>query len=334
MVLDNQQMIQLIQEVREALLQESQGVGDVERVTTLDNVVSLPALWLYGSQEKVVEAPLELLSQPAVEAATVARDAAQLATDSAVGAQAAADTADSARIGLCEQQQLTEATRRQASEAATEATESAQQVADWMAQARQTDKQLQESLTAATDLIDEASDTLLSNQQTDALLWSRLGVVTSLQEQAELSQQQLEALQAVVSAAASQAQEQADNAGRQQAQVTAVIGLADGRIDRMDTALIEANQACEMMVSAIELCETATDLAEELNAHPQMQGDNGNWWRWNPQTDAYEDTGIIARGGGMYPMVRSRRNHVIWYDSTDGFKERIKRRRNHTIISL
>lgn len=84
----------------------------------------------------------------------------------------------------------------------------------------------------------------------------------------------------------------------------------------------------------VAACKEATDLAEELNAHPQMQGSNGNWWKWNTETNEYEDTGIIARGGGMYPMVRTRRNHVIWYDSTDGFKERIVRRRNHTIIKL
>lgn len=108
-----------------------------------------------------------------------------------------------------------------------------------------------------------------------------------------------------------------------------------------DTAATNANNKASLANTAAAnsdkqtlLCKSATDLAEELNAHPQMQGENGNWWKWNAETNEYEDTGIIARGGGMYPMVRSRRNHVIWYDSTDGFKERIVRRRNHTIIKL
>ena len=99
-------------------------------------------------------------------------------------------------------------------------------------------------------------------------------------------------------------------------------------------ATAKANTATVNSDKQTALCKSATDLAEELNAHPQMQGENGNWWKWNTETNEYEDTGIIARGGGMYPMVRSRRNHVIWYDSTDGFKERIVRRRNHTIIKL
>ena len=101
-----------------------------------------------------------------------------------------------------------------------------------------------------------------------------------------------------------------------------------------NTSANKANTAAANSDKQTLLCKSATDLAEELNAHPQMQGENGNWWKWNTETNEYEDTGIIARGGGMYPMVRSRRNHVIWYDSTDGFKERIVRRRNHTIIKL
>lgn len=95
-----------------------------------------------------------------------------------------------------------------------------------------------------------------------------------------------------------------------------------------------ANEATAASQKQTESCKEATDLATELNEHPQKQGENGNWWKWNTETNEYEDTGIIARGGGMYPMVRTRRNHVIWYDSTDGFKERIVRRRNHTVIKL
>lgn len=110
--------------------------------------------------------------------------------------------------------------------------------------------------------------------------------------------------------------------------------LADTAATNANNKAALANTAAASSDKQTAFCKSATDLAEELNAHPQMQGENGNWWKWNTETNEYEDTGIIARGGGMYPMVRSRRNHVIWYDSTDGFKERIVRRRNHTIIKL
>lgn len=95
-----------------------------------------------------------------------------------------------------------------------------------------------------------------------------------------------------------------------------------------------ANTAAQNSDKQTLLCKDATDLATEMNEHPLKYGDNGNWWKWNVETDQYEDTGIIAKGGGMYPMIRSRRNHVIWYDSTESFKDRITRRRNHTVIKF
>lgn len=99
-------------------------------------------------------------------------------------------------------------------------------------------------------------------------------------------------------------------------------------------ATAKANDATTASQKQTESCKSATDLADELNAHPQMQGENGNWWKWNTETDQYEDTGIIARGGAMYPRFRSRRNHVLMYDETDGFKNRVVRRRNHAIIKF
>ena len=55
---------------------------------------------------------------------------------------------------------------------------------------------------------------------------------------------------------------------------------------------------------AAEASKTQTALAKELNDHPLKQGDNGNWWKWNVNTHAYEDTGIVARGATMYPIFR------------------------------
>lgn len=99
-------------------------------------------------------------------------------------------------------------------------------------------------------------------------------------------------------------------------------------------ATTKANTSANNADKQTALCKRATDLATELNEHPLKYGHNGNWWKWNVETDEYEDTGIIAKGGGMYPMVRSRRNHVIWFDSAESFKDRIIRRRNHTVIKF
>lgn len=101
-VLDSTQFSQLVQEVREALLAGSQGVGEVEVVKSLDNIVSLPALRLIGQAETVVEAPIGLLSLPAVEAAADARKATEDAVVAAVNASAAADLSESERKDLAD----------------------------------------------------------------------------------------------------------------------------------------------------------------------------------------------------------------------------------------
>lgn len=101
-VLDSTQFIQLVQEVREALLAGSQGVGEVEVVKSLDNIVSLPALRLIGQAETVVEAPIELLSLPAIEAAADARKATEDAVIAAVNASAAADLSEAERKDLAD----------------------------------------------------------------------------------------------------------------------------------------------------------------------------------------------------------------------------------------
>lgn len=101
-VLDSTQFNQLVQEVREALLAGSQGVGEVEVVKSLENIVSLPSLRLVGRTETVVEAPIELLSAPAVEAAADAREATEDARVSAVNASAAADLAEAERKDLAD----------------------------------------------------------------------------------------------------------------------------------------------------------------------------------------------------------------------------------------
>lgn len=45
---------------------------------------------------------------------------------------------------------------------------------------------------------------------------------------------------------------------------------------------------------AAELANEAAQLAQEVASHPDMVGDNGNWWRWNTSDDEYQDTGIPA----------------------------------------
>lgn len=90
MALTEEEKKELVQNVVNQLKTDSQSVDELETVDTLEGVVSLPAM----RGEKVVGAPLKLLSKPAEEAAAVARKSAAVADASAAVADASAKKAD------------------------------------------------------------------------------------------------------------------------------------------------------------------------------------------------------------------------------------------------
>ena len=83
---------ELVQDVVNQIKTDSQSVDELEAVSTLDGVVSLPAM----RGETVVSAPLKLLSKPAEDAAAVAKASAAVADASAKKADTATATAKAA----------------------------------------------------------------------------------------------------------------------------------------------------------------------------------------------------------------------------------------------
>ena len=83
-------------EIKQAVLDEikseSSDITEIETVSSLDGLTGLPAM----QGEKLVTAPLSLLSKPATDAATVANAAAKTANTAAETANKAADKADKA----------------------------------------------------------------------------------------------------------------------------------------------------------------------------------------------------------------------------------------------
>ncbi len=92
MALTEEEKKELVQDVVNQIKTDSQSVDELEAVSTLDGVVSLPAM----RGETVVSAPLKLLSKPAEDAAAVAKASAAVADASAKKADTAASTAGSA----------------------------------------------------------------------------------------------------------------------------------------------------------------------------------------------------------------------------------------------
>ena len=131
MALTEEEKKELVQDVVNQIKTDSQSVDELEAVSTLDGVVSLPAM----RGETVVSAPLKLLSKPAEDAAAVAKASAAVADASAKKADTAASTA--------------KAVAQTANDAAGKATDAAQKTNAAVAKAESVEAEYKETALAA-----------------------------------------------------------------------------------------------------------------------------------------------------------------------------------------
>ena len=131
MALTEEEKKELVQEVVNQIKTDSQSVDELETVSTLDGVVSLPAM----RGETVVSAPLKLLSKPAEDAAAVAKASAAVADASAKKADTATATA--------------EAAAKTANDAASKATDAAQKTNAAVAKAESVESEYKNTALAA-----------------------------------------------------------------------------------------------------------------------------------------------------------------------------------------
>ena len=131
MALTEEEKKELVQDVVNQIKTDSQSVDELEAVSTLDGVVSLPAM----RGETVVSAPLKLLSKPAEDAAAVAKASAAVADASAKKADTAASTA--------------EAAAQTANDAASKATDAAQKTNAAVAKAESVEAEYKATALAA-----------------------------------------------------------------------------------------------------------------------------------------------------------------------------------------
>lgn len=94
------------------------------------------------------------------------------------------------------------------------------------------------------------------------------------------------------------------------------------------------NKRIDDTLAALTESKKQTNLAQELNDHPPKMGDNGNWWQWDLSKHTYVDTGVIARGGAMYPAFRQRRNKLLMIDYGSHVSEHVVKRRNKLVIKV
>lgn len=125
MVLTEAQLQEIAKRVRAIIRAESKGVGDLPVATSLDGILSLPALRFNGGVPEVVEAPISKLQDVALDAVSGATKAANEAAAKANTSAGNADKATTAANNAAKSANDAAGTVGAATEAAKKATESA-----------------------------------------------------------------------------------------------------------------------------------------------------------------------------------------------------------------
>jgi hypothetical protein len=310
----------------------SKNIFECEMVYDLDHINTVPALYddNKGTRKQVI-VPMKVFTSDIdaeLEKAKEVTTAAQKATERA---NTAATNADKAREDLeTKKQEVNNAVAE--SKTATEAA-----------------KMATSDTLASKKAIEQNEETRKTAEQTRAT--SEAARVKAEQGRADVENKRVAAESARSSAEQKRASAETDRASAENSRVslenerqTAERARSNAEADR---TLAEAGRvnAEAGRVSAEHLRETntstaiassvvQTNLAKELNEHPTIAGENGNWWRWNLQTHAYEDTGIIARGGAMYPTFRQSRNKLLMIDYGSNVSEHVVKRRNKLVIKV
>lgn len=130
MVLTEAQLQEIAKRVRAIIRAESKGVGDLPVATSLDGLLSLPALRFNGGVPEVVEAPISKLQDVALDAVSGATKAANEAAVKANTSAGNADKATTAANNAAKSANDAAGTAGAATEAAKKATDAANGAAD------------------------------------------------------------------------------------------------------------------------------------------------------------------------------------------------------------
>lgn len=321
----------LLPKFNEYLMRHSKNIFSCELATSLDGIKTMPALYDLDGVQKQVIAPLALLTKDVDIEIEEAKKATDAAKEAAGKANDAAASVTKATTDLTEERKKVEEavraskTQTEAAKKATEDTLSSKTAIEENETARQTaeqTRQTQETARQTAESTRNSNETTRKNQEATRVTQenTRQSNETTRNSNEETRKKQ-------------ESTRQSQEAARVEAEkkrVTAENGRASAETSRVNAEI----KRKEDTKTAIANSKTQTDLAKELNEHPQMQGENGNWWKWNTETKEYEDTGIIARGGMMYPTFEILDNELYVTDAGSNIEERIALEDNELILKL
>lgn len=321
----------LLPKFNEYLMRHSKNIFSCELATSLDGIKTMPALYDLDGVQKQVIAPLALLTKDVDIEIEESKKATDAAKEAAGKANDAAASVTKATTDLTEERKKVEEavsaskTQTEAAKKATEDTLSSKTAIEKNETARQTaeqTRQTQETARQTAESTRNSNETTRKNQEATRVTQenTRQSNETTRNSNEETRKKQ-------------ESTRQSQEAARVEAEkkrVTAENGRESAETSRVNAEI----KRKEDTKTAIANSKTQTDLAKELNEHPQMQGENGNWWKWNTETKEYEDTGIIARGGMMYPTFEIFDNELYVTDAGSNIEERIALEDNELILKL
>ena len=139
-----------------------------------------------------------------------------------------------------------------------------------------------------------------------------------LRDQAETERTQAESLR--ISQEEERTERENTRIAEEQLRINAEKEREEAEIERKTAEELReqnTNRVIQDSEEAAEKAKTTTALMDELNAHP-MKPQAGLWYRWNPDTDTYENTGIQAKGdpGQSFKIIGQ-------YDTLDDLKNAV-----------
>ena len=349
----------LLPKFNEYLMRHSKNIFSCELATSLEGIKTMPALYDLNGVQKQVVAPLSLLTKnvdveiaaakkattEANTAATKANDAAASVTkatadlaaerkkveDAIAASKTATDAADKATVAAnaaTTKANTASANADKATSAANDATAKANTATANADKATSALSAFAVAVLAERKKVEDAvnssaTQTAAAKKATDDTLASKAAIEQneSARQAAEKTRQTQEATRQTQESARVEAEKK---------RVTAESGRVAAESGRVKA---ETKRETDTR-AAIASSKTQTDLAKEMNDHPPKMGSNGNWWQWDLSKHEYVDTGVIARGGAMYPSFRQHRNKLLMIDYGSHVAEHVVKRRNKLVIKV
>ena len=97
---------------------------------------------------------------------------------------------------------------------------------------------------------------------------------------------------------------------------------------------LECEQATQNANDASDSANSAASYAKEVGDHQPIIGEDGYWYRWNADNDAYEKTDQYAHGSPLYPTPSIKNNKLIMTDNGSNLSQRISLVSNKLIFKF